>query len=113
MKRADHTPAETAARVKCDLAGEVLRSFGTLHFPSAGRSMLPALWPQNELLGRVAYVIRAGRLIPVPAELSAIESVTAKIVRRSVQVARAMVFMHRLIRVREKSVWKDTVPCQS
>ena len=175
MKRADHTSAETAARVKCDLAGEVLRSFGTLHFPSAGRSMLPALWPQdtlvvesvvpdqvhlgdvvvigrrgslcahrvigvegdaenprwitqgdalpapdppvfkNELLGRVAYVIRGGRLIPMPAELSAIESVTSRIVRRSVPVARALVLMHRLIRVREKSVSqnKDSVPCQS
>jgi hypothetical protein len=68
---------------------------------------------KNEWLGRVAYVIRAARLIPVPAELSAIESVTAKIVRRSVPVARALLRMHRLIREREKSVWKDTVPCQS
>jgi len=173
MRQADNTPAETAATVKCDLAGEVLRSFGSLRFPAAGRSMLPVFWPEdtlavervapnqvhigdvvvvgrrgslcahrvigvegdagnprwitqgdalpepdlpvfeNELLGRVAYVIRAGKLIPVTAESSVVKRVTAKILRRSVPAARALIFMHRLIHAGEKLVSKDTVPCQS
>jgi signal peptidase I len=173
MKQAADTPAETAATAKCELAGEVLRSFGTLRFPASGRSMLPVFWPEdtlvvesvvanqvhigdvvvvgrrgslcahrvirvegdvenprwitqgdalpapdlpvfeNELLGRVAYVIRAGRLIPVLEESSVVKRVTAKILRHSVPAARALIFMHRLIRAREKLVSKDTVPCRS
>jgi hypothetical protein len=172
MKQADNTLADTVATLKCDLAGEVLRSFGSLRFPATGRSMVPALWPEdtlvvhgvvpnqvrvgdvvvvgrrgclcahrvigvegdaenprwitqgdalpepdlpvfeNELLGRVAYVIREGKLIPVPAELSGIERVTAKIVRRSVPAARALVFMHRLIHSRGKLAAKG-VSCPS
>lgn len=164
-------PAETAAAAKCALAGEVLRSFGSLQFPAIGRSMLPTIWagdtlvvesvvpnqvrvgevvvvgrhgslcahrvigieadaenPRwitqgdalpvpdapvsgNELLGRVAYVIRAGRLIPLQPELSAVERVTAKVVRRSVLAARALVFLDRLIHVREKLV-SGEVPCK-
>jgi len=172
MKQAENTPAETAATVKCDLAGEVLRSFGSLCFPAIGRSMVPSFWPQdtlvvhsvvpnqvqigdvvvvgrrgslcahrvigverdaqnprwitqgdalpepdlpvfeNELLGRVAYVIRAGRLIPVPAELSVVERVTAKIVRHWVPAARTLVLMHRLIHSRGKLASRE-VSCQS
>jgi hypothetical protein len=174
MKQAEITPSEAAAIVKCDLAREVLRSFGSLLFSASGRSMLPALWPEDtlvvqsvvpnhvhigdvvvvgrrrgslcahrvigvegdaenrrwitqgdalpepdppvfeeELLGRVAYVVRAGRLIPVPAELSGIKRAIAKTVRRSVPVARALVFTHRLIRIPEKLAAKRAIPCQS
>jgi hypothetical protein len=68
---------------------------------------------ESELLGRVAYVIRAGRLIPVDAELSFVEGVTASILRRSVPVARALVFMYRLIHATERPAAKETVRCPS
>jgi hypothetical protein len=178
MKRTDDAMAETAATVKCDLAVEILRSFGNLRFAATGCSMLPALWPgetlvvqrvgreqlkvgevvlvgrngglcahrlvskadglgepqwitqgdglpvpdvpvsENELLGRVAYVIRAGRLIPVATESNFAERLTAKIVRSSVPAARALVFIHRMIHPSKKLDSKDTVstervPCQS
>jgi signal peptidase I len=173
MKRADVTVAETASTVNCDLAGEVLRSFGSLHFPAIGRSMVPAIWPgdtlvvesvvpqqvqtgdvivtgrhgvlrghrvigvegdsknrqwitqgdalpvpdlpvfENELLGRVTYVIRAGRLIPMPADLNLAKRLTAKLVRSSAPAARALVLIHRIIHAREKLASKDAVPCQS
>lgn len=172
MKQAANTLAESAATIKCDLAREVLRSFGTLRFPASGRSMLPALWPEdtlvvesvvanqvhigdvvvvgrrgslcahrvirvegdvenprwitqgdalpapdlpvfeNELLGRVAYVIRAGKLIPVLEDSSVVKRVTARILRRSVPAARALIFMHRLIHAREKLGSRE-VQCQS
>jgi hypothetical protein len=58
----------------------------------------------NELLGRVAYLIRAGKLVAVPTELNAIERLTAKIVRRSVPAARALVYLHRrMVQTSEKS----------
>lgn len=63
---------------------------------------------QNELLGRVAYLIRAGRLIAVPAELSMVRNLTAKIVQRSVPAGRALVYLHRMVQAPEKSV----LPCQ-
>jgi signal peptidase I len=163
--------SKSASTLKCALAGEVLRSFGSLRFPAIGRSMLPTIWAgdtlvvesvvpsqvqigevvvvgrhgslcahrvigmeadaetprwitqgdalpvpdppvsENELMGRVSYVIHAGRLIPLPAELSAVERVTAKIVRRSVLAARALVFLDRLIPVRGKFV-SGEVPCR-
>src|ERR1700678_1539172 len=144
MTPAEHSEAAATKTLKCELASEVLRSFGTLRFTATGWSMLPAVWPgdtlvvervsadqvcvgnvvlvgregrlcahrvisraedsgdalwithgdamsapdrpvmKNELLGRVSYLIRAGRLIAVPAELSVIERLTARIVRRSV-----------------------------
>jgi len=172
MKRAD-VMAETPSTVNCDLAGEVLRSFGSLHFPAIGRSMVPTIWPgdtlvvksvvadqvnigdvivsgqrgilrghrvigieggaksrqwitqgdalpapdlpvfENELLGRVTYVIRDGRLIPMPTELNPAKRLTAKIVRRSAPAARALVLIHRIIHAREKFASKDAVPCQS
>jgi signal peptidase I len=169
--------AETVAALKCDLASEVLRSFGNLRFTAMGWSMLPAVWPgdtlvvervspdqvhvgnvvlvgregrlcahrvvsraessghpqwitqgdampgpdrpviENELLGRVSYLIRAGKLIAVPTDLSVVESLTAKIVRRSVPAARALVYLHRMIQIPEKLVSrksaseKSDLPC--
>lgn len=154
--------------VKCELACEVLRSFGTLRFAATGWSMLPTVWPGetlvvehltqdqvrigdvvlirregrlcahrviaspsdpknpqwttqgdalpfadrpvsgNELLGRVTYLIRAGKLVAVPAQLSVIENVIAKVVRRSGSAARALVYLNRMRQTQEESV----LPCQ-
>jgi signal peptidase I len=167
MSRDQSVPADPAA-VKCDLATEILRSFGTLRFAATGWSMLPAFWPgdtlvvdrvspdqvrigdvalvgrdgrlcahrvvsmaessgnshwitqgdampapdrpvtETELLGRVAYVIRAGKRIAVPAELSVVEHLIAKIVQHSFSAARALVYLHRLGQTPKESV----LPCQ-
>jgi signal peptidase I len=173
MKQVDSAREDTATAVKCDLAGEVLRSFGSLRFAATGWSMLPTIWPgdtlvverrtpdrvrvgevvlvgregrlcahrvisqehnsgtqkwitqgdamsgpdrpvaESELLGRVAYLIRAGRLIELPTKLNLGERLTAGIVRRSVPAARALVFLHRMVRVLRKSVAEESVlPCQ-
>jgi hypothetical protein len=168
---------DPAVAVKCDLAGEVLRSFGSLRFKATGWSMLPSVWPgdtlvvkrvsrdqvgigdialvgrdgrlcahrvvsvpedsgspqwitqgdamcspdrpvtENELLGVIAYVIRGGRLVAVPAQLNAVERLTAKIAGRSVPAARALVYLHRMVHFHEqaypeKSAAKESVPCQ-
>ncbi|MGA9545370.1 MAG: hypothetical protein WBQ85_17480 [Candidatus Sulfotelmatobacter sp.] len=156
-----------AHAVKCELAGEVLRSFGSLRFRATGWSMLPSVWPgdtlvieritpdqvrvgdvvlvgrdgrlcahrvvsvaegcqsphwitqgdansapdlpvsEGEFLGRVDHVIRAGKLAPVPAELSVVDQLIAKIVRRSKTAARALVYLHRVV---ENP--KESRPCQ-
>jgi hypothetical protein len=168
MSRVDSGTAETAAAVKCDLASEVLQSFGTLRFTATGWSMLPAVWPGDtlvverispdqvqmgevvlvgrdrrlcahrlvsrvegsrnprwitqgdamsapdrpvsgsELLGRVTSVIRAGKLITLPAEMSMAAKLIAKIVRRSVPAARSLVYLHGMIQSPEKAAH----PCQ-
>ncbi len=168
MKQSVCRTADTGAAVKCALAVEVLRSFGTLRFAATGWSMLPTVWPgetlvvervepdqvrvgdvvlvgregglcahrvvakagelgdvriitqgdampapdqpviESELLGRVTYLIRAGKCVPVPAELSVVESLTAKIVRRSVPAARALVYLQRRLHAAEEAV----LPCQ-
>lgn len=156
---------------KCDLAGEVLRCFGSVRFSATGWSMLPSIWPgdtlvvdrvnrdqislgdvvlvgregrlcahrvvshansgktrwitrgdampapdravaEHEILGRVTYLIRSGRLIPVPAERSVADRVTAKIVQHSVPAARALVFFHRMANPLKKSSAKETPSCQ-
>ncbi|MGA2415767.1 MAG: hypothetical protein ABSF59_15050 [Candidatus Sulfotelmatobacter sp.] len=156
MREIEDTASQNFHGLKCGLAGEVLRSFGSQRFPAMGWSMLPAVWPgdtlvvenvrpnevrrgdvvvvgrdgklcahrvidaaddaenpqwitqgdalpapdrpvlAHELLGRVAYLIRAGKCVPVPAELSVIENLIAKIVRRSAPAARALVYLHRI-----------------
>jgi hypothetical protein len=182
MRQVDSASADAAA-VKCELAGEVLRSFGNLRFEATGWSMLPSVWPgdtlmvdrvsgdqvrigdvvlvgrdgrlcahrvisksvapgaedkenqilltqgdamaspdlpvnESELLGRVSYLIRAGRLIAVHRELSAVERLTAKIVGRSVPAARALVYLHRRIQTSARSApekpsaEKSVLPCQ-
>ncbi len=153
--------------LKCELAGEVLRSFGSLRFKATGWSMLPSVWPgdtlviervspgrvrvgdvmlvgrdgrlcahrvvsvaedggsprwitqgdantapdkpvsEGEILGRVSYVIRCGKLIAVPAELSVVDRLIAKIIRRSETAARAFVYLHRAVETP-----KGSLPCQ-
>jgi len=177
MRQGNNAPADAAA-VKCELAGEVLRSFGNLRFEATGWSMLPSVWPgdtlmvervsgdqvhigdvvlvgrdgrlcahrvvsrsgdtetlrwvtqgdamaapdppvnESELLGRVSYLVRAGRLIVVRAELNVVERLTAKIVGRSVPAARALVYLHRMIQTSGRSAAekpveeKSVLPCQ-
>ena len=173
MRRVDHSRSAAGSALKCELAAEVLRSFGTLRFAATGWSMLPSVWPGetlvvervqpdqvrigdvvvvgregrlcahrvigtedapekrrwitqgdamaapdrpvagSDVLGRVAYLIRAGKLVAVPAELNVVERLTAKIVRRSVPAARALVYLHRMVRNSEKSAPEESVlPCQ-
>jgi signal peptidase I len=161
-----------AHALKCELAGEVLRSFGSLRFAATGWSMLPTVWPgdtlvvervsqdevrigdvvlvgregrlcahrvvsqaedhgnprwitqgdampapdrpvmENELLGRVAYLIRAGKLVAVPAGLSTVQSLIAQVVRRSVPAARVLVYLRHMIRTPEKSA-PESAPKES
>ena len=187
MRQGDSTPADSAAAVKCDLAGEVLRAFGSGRFPAVGWSMLPAVWPGDtlvveritdqvcvgdivvvgrdgklcghrvvsirgdpgnpqwitqgdalpvtdrpvrgsELLGRVAYLIRAGERVAVPANLSVVQRLIARVVRRSVFAGRVLVCLRRMgrtsmlrtsigrtsmVRTSEASGPKESiVPCQ-
>jgi signal peptidase I len=176
MTQADSAPADSVTAVKCELAGEVLRSFGKLCFAATGWSMLPAIWPgdtlavervghdqfhvgdvvltgregrlcahrvvaraensgnphwitqgdamtapdhpvsESELLGRVAYVIRKGRLVAVPARLSVIQYLLARTVRRSVPAARALVYLHNYLDVHQRQAMpapeKSVSPCQ-
>ena len=67
---------------------------------------------ENELLGRAAYLIRAGRLIAIPTELTVVEQLIAKVVRSSVPAARALVYLHRKAYVAENSAPEESVPCQ-
>ncbi len=62
----------------------------------------------TELLGRVTYLIREGRLIPVPAELSAMKSLVARVILRSIPAARALVYLHRMRQTPEEPV----LPCR-
>jgi DNA-directed RNA polymerase subunit H (RpoH/RPB5) len=51
MKQADCSSTDTLnSAVKCDLAIEVLRSFGELRFAATGWSMLPTIWPEDTLV---------------------------------------------------------------
>jgi len=63
---------------------------------------------ENELLGRVTSVIRAGKLIALPAEMSVAAKLIAQIVRRSVPAARALVYLHGMI----QSPGEAAHPCQ-
>ncbi len=173
MRQTKGAMSDGESAAKCELAAEVLRSFGTLRFAATGWSMLPSVWPGetlvvervepnqvrigdmvlvgregrlcahrvigatadsrnprwiiqgdalpvpdgpvagNELLGRVAYVIRAGKCIALPTELSTPARVIAKIVRRSFFAARALVYLHRMVRTSEISGPRESVlPCQ-
>src|SRR5258708_12834086 len=61
MNSADRA-ADIGAALKCDLASEVLRSFGRLRFRATGWSMFPSLWPGDTLVGQhgMPHKIQAG-----------------------------------------------------
>jgi len=175
----DATAADSHT-LKCELAGEVLRSFGDLRFEATGWSMLPSIWPgdtlvvervgsdqvqlgevvlvgrdgrlcahrvvsrteslhwmpdcwitqgdalaapdrpviDGELLGRVAYLIRAGERVAVLAKLSLVARLTAGIIRRSFFAAHVLfylrrVYLHHFVQTSEKSGPEGLVsPCQ-
>lgn len=67
-------PQATLHAAKCELAAELVRSFGILHLRVTGCSMLPSVWPGDVLLahrqeiakisaGDVVLFTREGRLI--------------------------------------------------
>jgi hypothetical protein len=58
----------------------------------------------SELLGRVTHVIRRGKPVALPARLSAVETLIAKVVRRSLPAARALIYLNRLRQTSETSV---------
>lgn len=175
MSLSNIAPADSAA-VKCELAGEVLRSFGELRFAATGWSMLPAIWPgdilvvervggdhvragevvlvgrdgrlcahrvvsreglsgywvtqgdamlapdlpvtDDQLLGRVVYLLRAGERVAVPTKLSLVARLTAMIIRHSFLAARVLVYLrrvylHRFVQTSEKSGPEGLVsPCR-
>ncbi len=73
---------------------------------------------ESELLGRVAYLIREGKPVAVRAKMSALESLIAKIIRRSLTAARVLVYVNRLLHSLEKSspeksgLKESVLPCQ-
>jgi hypothetical protein len=93
---------------------------GRLHWMTQGDAMPAPDRPvtETELLGRVAYLIRAGKRVPVRSELSVIEQLNAKMVRRSFLAARAFVYLHgmdrkKMVRNSGKSDPKESMfPCQ-
>jgi hypothetical protein len=155
--------AQDQSAAKCELAVQVLRSFGTLRFAATGWSMLPSVWPGetlvvervrqdqvrigdivllkrqggfcahrvvekvdgadaeslpwitqgdalpvpdcpvagSQLLGRVTYLIRGGKLVTVPSELGVIDTIISRVVRRSVPAARALVYLNGMRRTRQ------------
>jgi signal peptidase I len=50
MKRTGSAVSDAGSALKCELAAEVLRSFGTLRFEATGWSMLPTVWPGDRLV---------------------------------------------------------------
>jgi hypothetical protein len=74
--------------------------------------------PESELLGRVAGLIRAGKPVAVRVKLSVLESLIAKVVRRSFTAARVLIYLHRLLNTPEKSspekssLKESVLPCQ-
>ena len=162
QKSSSISAAESA--LKCELAAEVLRSFGQLRFAATGWSMLPSIFPGetlivervnpdqvrigdvvlvkrerglrahrvvgeagnpthrqwitqgdalpvqdrpvagNELLGRITYLIRAGKRIAMPSMLTAAETLTAMMIQRSRFAARAVICLNRMRKTSQKSV---------
>jgi hypothetical protein len=146
-------PHDCAHSVKCDLAGEVLRSFGSLRLQVRGWSMLPVIWPgdilelervkagdlspgeivlfsrdrrlfahrvlkssgsavltcgdtlpyadpvvpEDELLGRVAAIVRDGKCFQPGKKLSASQRAVAGLVRSSDFAARVIVRIRGLL----------------
>jgi len=46
----DNVSRDSAVVLKCELASDVLRTFGTLRFAATGWSMLPTIWPNDTLV---------------------------------------------------------------
>ncbi len=172
ISRPPDASADGLTALKCELAGEVLRSFGELRFTATGWSMLPAIFPGDtlvvervrpdnvvvgdvvlvgregrlcahrlvstvadaespkwitrgdgmpgpdrlvlakELLGRVVYLIRAGKLIALPTRLGIVEKLVSKLVQRSEPAARALVYLQQRVHTPETARSSQDQPCQ-
>lgn len=55
------SPLSLAPDLKCELAVELLRCFGTLRLRATGRSMVPTIWPGDKL---VIEPLRGGSVVP-------------------------------------------------
>jgi len=57
--------ADVIEAAKCELAGEVLRAWGTLRLRVTGWSMLPAVWPGDTLVVESASIgeVREGDIV--------------------------------------------------
>jgi signal peptidase I len=155
-------PRDSAHSLKCDLAGEVLRSFGSLRLQVRGWSMLPAIWPgdilelerakaadlskgeivlfcrdrrlfahrvlkssgsavltcgdtlpyadpvvpEDELLGRVAAVVRDGKCFKPGERLSASQRAVAGLARSSDFATRVIVRIRGLLQRKKESILK-------
>jgi hypothetical protein len=67
----------------------------------------------TELLGRVAYLSRAGKRVAVPAKLNVIQQLVAKVVRRSVFAGRVLAYLHRMLQTLGKSGREESIlPCR-
>jgi hypothetical protein len=93
---------------------------GTAYCITQGDAMPTADRPvmESELLGRVTGLIRAGKPVAVRAELSLLESLITKVIRRSFTAARILIYLHRLLHTLEKSspeksgLKESVLPCQ-
>jgi signal peptidase I len=74
MKPMHADPGDCAHTLKCELAAQVLRSFGTLRLEVTGLSMLPSVWPGDILFihrseieqiasGDIVLFARKGKLV--------------------------------------------------
>jgi hypothetical protein len=91
------------------------KASGRLHWMTQGDALPAPDRPvtETELLGRVAYLIRAGKRVPMRAQLSVIDQLIAKMVRRSFLAARAFVYLHGMVRNSGKSDPRESIlPCQ-
>lgn len=67
----------------------------------------------SELLGRVAYLIRAGKHVAVPPKLSVGQQMIAQLVRRSLLAGRVLAYLHRIAQTLGKSGAEESVlPCR-
>ncbi|MGA8762197.1 MAG: S24/S26 family peptidase [Candidatus Sulfotelmatobacter sp.] len=68
---------------------------------------------ESDLLGRVVYLIRAGRLLEAPA-MSAVHRLVARAVRQSTFAARVLVYSQQIYLHRKRHTSPEqTVPCPS
>jgi signal peptidase I len=74
MKRKDADLRDSEHEMKCELAAQVLRSFGQLRLEVTGLSMLPSIWPGDVLFiersemreiasGEILLFARRGKLV--------------------------------------------------
>jgi len=169
MKQLADPALDAVDALKCELAGDVLRSSGSLRFAPTGSSMLPTILPgdvltleraasegvskgdivlftrnrrlfahrvvekvgessgmrlitqgdgmalpdppvtESELLGKVAFILRNGRLIHPSPRQRLSERAVSVLVRRFDAAARIVVGLHQI----RQTLQEQPTPCQS